>query len=477
MSPPPAMHGSLRLWHDPRGMTSGDPSRTELGNRNVRVFFLFNFAQSLGRGIWMGNILSLYIVLLAEGTVGGILGLTPNELLGVTSAITGVAMLLAVLPAGFLADLWSPRGTIAIGSVAGSVGLGFLAFGTGLPSIAIGLFFWGVFIGFTRPAAEAMLANSTRSGDRSLIYSRAHLLEQIGSGSGPFLNVVLFLVLGDVWDLEILRSVMNVGLAVSLAAVISVLWMDEDHTLGEESEAIGHGDAAPAPGTRLGRRDRMRRLIPIAFLTSGFIIGSGAGMTVKFFPVFFRSIYGFQPIAVQLVMGASMLATALATWGAQKLSRRQGRGEMIVLLQAIAIACLFGMASYPPATLVILLFVTRGALMNATTPLSRTIVMDYVPRKWRGIVSSLQSVAWGLFWNASALIGGFLVGDNNFRRVFLVTAGVYVAGTALIIPFVRVVHREGGQMAGELPADTAMTGSPGIVVPGGAGQARSTLDP
>ncbi len=458
-------------------MTNGDLSRTELKNRNVRVFFLFNFAQSLGRGIWMGNILSLYIVLLAEGTVGGILGLTPNELLGVTSAITGVAMLLAVLPAGFLADLWSPRGTIAIGSLTGAVGLGFLAFGSELLSIAVGLFFWGVFIGFTRPASEAMLANSTRSGDRSLIYSRAHLLEQIGSGSGPFLNVVLFLVLGDVWDLDILRSVMNVGLIVSLAAVMAVLWMNEGHTLGDESEAIGHGESIARPGHRLDRQSRMRRLIPIAFLASGFIIGSGAGMTVKFFPVFFRSIYGFQPIAVQLVMGTGLLATALATWGAQKLSRRQGRGEMIVLLQAVSIACLFGMASYPPVALVVLLFITRGALMNATTPLSRTIVMDYVPRKWRGIVSSLQSVAWGLFWNASALIGGFLVGDNNFRRVFLVTAGVYVVGTAIIIPFVRVVHREGGVQTDETVEEALYQESSTRPASGGPAAAKTTLDP
>lgn len=87
--------------------------------------------------------------------------------------------------------------------------------------------------------------------------------------------------------------------------------------------------------------------------------------------------------------------------------------------------------------------------MNATTPLSRTIVMDYVPRRRRGVWSSLQTVAWGLFWNASALVGGFLVGDNNFRRAFLVTSVVYTVGTAIIVPFVRVIHKE----RAELPPD------------------------
>lgn len=430
-------------------------------NRNVRTFYFYTAALSLGRGIWMGNILSLYIVVLAEAMSGGVLGLSPNELLGVTSAATGVAMLVTVVPAGLLADRWSSRGTLLIGAAVGAVGLGFLALGAGLASIVLGLFLWGVFQGFTRPSAEAMLANSTRSGDRSLVYSRAHLIEQIGSGAGPFLNVALFLVLGDQWDLEILRVVMNVGLGVSLASAAIVVGLRERDTLGSESEAIGYGEPVvgqaaaaaggscdSAPGSdyattpRVASPESARRWIPYAFLASSFIIGSGAGMTVKFFPVFFRTIYAFQPIAVQLVMGAGLFATALATFAAQQMSRRRGRGEMIVVLQGVAIACLFGMATYPAPALVVLLFVLRGAFMNATTPLSRTIVMDYVPRRNRGVWSSLQTVAWGLFWNASALIGGFLVGDDNFRRAFIVTGFVYVVGTAIIVPFVPHIHRE-----------------------------------
>ena len=430
-------------------------------NPNVRVFYLFTFTQSLGRGIWMGNVLSLYIVILAEAVEGGILGLSPNELLGVTSAATGIAMLATVLPAGYLADKWSTRGTIGIGTVMGTAGLAFLAFGSGILSIAVGLFLWGVFQGFTRPAAEAMLANSTPSGARSRIYSRAHVLEQIGSGSGPLLNVVLFLILGDLWELSILRTVMNVGLVVSLASAIIVLGLNKANALGDESEAIGHGKAEAAAHLAqevsqkaTTRRAKLRRLIPFAFLVSSFIIGSGAGMTVKFFPVFFKSIYDFQPVAVQLVLGGGLITTAFATWSAQRLSRRRGRGQMIVLLQGLAIACLIAMATYPAPALVVVLFVSRGALMNATAPLSRTIVMDYVPRKRRGVWSSLQTVAWGLFWNASALIGGFLIGENNFTRVFLVTAGVYVVGTAIIVPFVSAIHKE------KDPADAVAAASP-----------------
>ena len=64
-------------------------------------------------------------------------------------------------------------------------------------------------------------------------------------------------------------------------------------------------------------------------------------------------------------------------------------------------------------------------------PLSRSILMDIVPKKHRAKVNSIQTIAWGLFWNFSAVLGGYLVGDVrpfNFRLNFLVTAIIYVLG-------------------------------------------------
>lgn len=68
-------------------------------NRNVRLFYIFTMVQSVGRGIWMGNILSLYIVMIAEQGVG-LWNLRPNELLGIASGITGIALVAVILPGG-----------------------------------------------------------------------------------------------------------------------------------------------------------------------------------------------------------------------------------------------------------------------------------------------------------------------------------------------------------------------------------------
>ena len=81
--------------------------------------------------------------------------------------------------------------------------------------------------------------------------------------------------------------------------------------------------------------------------------------------------------------------------------------------------------------------------MNASQPLSRSILMDVVPKNHRGKVNSLEALAWGLFWNVSAVVGGFLIGPtNNFRLNFIVTMGIYIFGTLPIILLFRSVAQE-----------------------------------
>ena len=82
--------------------------------------------------------------------------------------------------------------------------------------------------------------------------------------------------------------------------------------------------------------------------------------------------------------------------------------------------------------------------MNAAQPLSRSILMDVVPKKNRGKWNSLETLAWGFFWNFSAAIGGYLIGDEdpNFRLNFIVTASVYIIGIIPILFLIPLVSKE-----------------------------------
>jgi len=404
-------------------------------NLNVRLSFLFTILQSFGRGIWMGNILSLYIVLFSEQG-NGIFGFTSNELLGVTAGISGISMTLIVFPAGVFADKYSRDKILKIAGVLGIIAMSFLTVSMNIYMIMIALFLWGAFQGLSRPAFESILADSLPTGNRSVVYSHIHLARQVAMASGPFLNIFLFLYLGDKWDIGILRNVLFIGVAFSMISSLSLFFFKDSKTMGVESESISKNNKHEEKVTGSFRK------IPILLVTSNVIIGMGAGMTVKFFPVFFRSIYFLKPISVQIILGITLFITGFTGILAQKFSKSKGRASMIFLVQLSAIICLVLIAFYPQLVFLIPLFIMRGSLMNAAQPLSRSILMDVIPKRNRGKWNSLETIAWGLFWNASAAIGGFLIGNNNFRRCFLITAGIYLIGTIPILFLIPLVRKE-----------------------------------
>ncbi|MDY6915481.1 MAG: MFS transporter [Candidatus Cloacimonadota bacterium] len=383
----------------------------------------------------MGNILSLYVVVLVENSQG-FLDLSPNEILGITAGITGIAMTAIVFPAGYLTDKLRRDKMLRAAGIIGTIAMIILALALDLYLIMIALFLWGVFQGISRPAFESIVADSLPTGNRSGIYSKIHLVRQFGMASGPVLNILLFFILGDQWDIGILRSVMLVGVSISLLSSLVLFLFKDDRSMGHESESIFELDP---PDEKVSKQAKK---IPILLVTSNVIIGMGAGMTVKFFPVFFRAVYTLKPISVQMIMGATFIVTGIAGIIAQKFSVKRGRGEMIFAVQFLATMCLVAIGFYPPLGFLVPLFVLRGSLMNAAQPLSRSILMDVVPKKNRGKWNSLEAIAWGLFWNASAVLGGFLIGDNNFKRCFLITAGIYFVGTIPILLLIPMVKKE-----------------------------------
>jgi len=232
-----------------------------------------------------------------------------------------------------------------------------------------------------------------------------------------------------------------IGIIVSLSSTFVLFFFKDEHSLGNESESIMQ-DATDQPAEIARQNTKTAKKIAILLVTSNVMIGMGAGMSIKFFPVFFRSLYNMQPISVQLIMGITSIFTGLFGLLAQYFSKKKGRGEMIFAVQFSATVCLIFIGFYPAIFFLVPLFILRGALMNAAQPLSRSILMDVVPKKHRGKWNSIETVAWGLFWNASAVVGGFLIGDNNFQRCFFITAGIYLIGTIPILMLIPLVKKE-----------------------------------
>jgi MFS family permease len=230
-----------------------------------------------------------------------------------------------------------------------------------------------------------------------------------------------------------------VGLLISFFSLISLVLFNDDMSMDDASESIPESQILVNGFTKT---TRSTRLIPYFLIGSNLVIGFGAGMTIRFFPIFFLEIYDLKPISVNLIMGLTSISTGVASILAQRKSLSKGRAEMIFVVQITATACLFALAFYPPVIFLVPLFIARGSLMNAAQPLSRSILMDAIPKHNRGKVNALEGIAWGLFWNVSAVVGGYLIDWFDYQVTFLITASVYTLGTMLILFLIPLVSME-----------------------------------
>ncbi|HUT80272.1 MAG TPA: MFS transporter [Candidatus Bathyarchaeia archaeon] len=418
-------------------------------NYNVKLIFGYSALNSLGQGVWMYSALSMYIYLLAGTIEGGLWGLSQAVILGLTSAASGITMTIFVFPAGFFADRFRRDIILKLAGVIGLASLAFIAFGNNFVYIFISLFLFGMFNALTRPSIEALFADSVTSGYRSKIYSWVHLVNQVAGAIGPFLSAILFAIFGNNWDIPILKKVMYIGFSISVLSIILLYFFTDKKSLGKESESIPEEVAQSTEEENTSRLAlkvdsvKSQKLIPILLISANLIIGVGAGMTIKYFPVFFSEQYLISPIWLQIIMGGTSLATGIFALLGQKISLKLGRVQTIFLVQFIATTCLALITIYPPLWILVPLFIFRGSFMNAGQPLSQSILMDIIPKKNRGVWNSIQSIAWGLFWNLSAVIGGFLIGiNNNFNLCFIITTFIYILGMIPLVIMMPLVGKE-----------------------------------
>lgn len=360
---------------------------------------------------------------------------------GLAATASGIAATAVIFPAGILADRWRRDRLIWLGNIILLGGVALLCLAEDMTAIYVAEALMGISGGIGGVAVEALLADSTKTGQRTGVYVYRHVISSIGWSVGPFLNVALFWSLGDNWDTSTLRIVIGAGGLVILLGTCVSLYQNDKFSLAEDESSTNDDSVA------LGKEDTTNALsshfgIPLVLVGLSVIIGFGAGMTVMFFPLFFKEIYHLTPIQVNTIVGFTNLFTAFAGLIAQRISRSIGRVETMFIVQLVATVALFWISFYPILLILIPLFIFRNGFMNSSFPLQRTIVMDHIAKRHRGRWNALEAVAFGLFWPISAAVGGWLLDSYDYSVVFLITVCLYTTGTLPLLAIRKHVPHE-----------------------------------
>ena len=371
---------------------------------------------------------------------------------------------------------------------------------------------WGTAGGIVDGPAQALFADSIPQGKRSRYYMYLFVCYNIASCLGPLTSIGLFQWLGDDWDLYDLRLVMYVGLVLEMINGVLMMFFDDSKALdedtnnneGEEDEEptaeseniaaitplIASNTRTSTPATGANDTDSPEDegqpstdqtacintnhlspfqaerawMVPYIIFIHSLVFALGSGMTVKFFPLFFKDEVGMSPSQVQIIYLILPLVLAGCSGLGQTISQRGGIGrvETALLFKIVGVSGLYSMVVFKDyldnhAFLLVPIYILRTAFMNASYPLEESILMDFVPKNQRGRWKSLESIA-AFGWCGSAALGGWTSdhAHGDYTYTFRITAMIQSLGIitwALLLPLVP--RHEAGEDNGSdsSPAD------------------------
>lgn len=379
--------------------------------------------------------------------------------------------------------------------------------GISIMFMSIIMVLWGIGSGIVVGPCDALYADSTPAGDRSRFYQYSFICYLLASCCGPLLAIVLFQTMGDDWSLSHLQTVMYVGLGMEFLNAFVMLFFDDRKALDEcergsdsddddsdeeddQDEPItiiplakipkfGNGTSTTTTTTTDEERQyllqpngngevnttadslrRRQRLVPYILFSASLVTATGSGLTVMFFPLFFKDQVGLSPTQVQLIYVVEPLIIALFSSFSTPASAWFGRVQTILILSSSGVACLLAIVwafdSYFASHVVPLigLYLLNTAFMDCTEPLEESILMDFVPKRQRARWKSLESIA-GFGWCGSAAIGGFIIDRWSFTHALGATAALQVVGLLLLTALLPLVPRREADMLS--PSPSSMT--------------------
>ena len=381
------------------------------------------------------------------------LGLGP-AFMGLSFSVFSLAVGLASLPAGFLADMIGGRRLM----VAGELILGLSLFGqvtTTSPNvILLYSLMGGLGTALISVASQPYLAQITNDRERQQVFSLSY---SIFLGMGVVGNLVAALAKTIAPSLDPATAYRLVLVSAALLNFIAATILSRQEDVVFEGKRGKVGDGAEA---RLST-DVIKTIASFGWFR--FIVGLGAGLSIPFFNIYFKSRFGLSTFWIGVVFGIQSIVAALFAFHGPRVTAWLGRVKGISFLQAASLPFLFLLAFSPFVYFAVFAFWARACLMRTSTPLYRSYVMDRVGPSFRGRAASVYTTLWHWAHAIGAWVSGRMIEKTDFTLSFCLTAAVYACAALWL--YWSFAKDEEGEKEGAIPC-TTVAESPTLRLPG-----------
>jgi MFS family permease len=165
------------------------------------------------------------------------------------------------------------------------------------------------------------------------------------------------------------------------------------------------------------------------------ITSIGAGLIMPFMNVFFRVVHNQPDPVIGNLFAWGSLAMGVGLLLAPALAERMGKIQVVVITQALSVPFLILLGFAPWFWVGAAAYYVRLALMNMSSPVYQTFVMEQVDSSARATVASLTSMAWSFGWAFSPTVSGYLQVRYGFGPPFIGTITLYTIAITMYWAF------------------------------------------
>jgi MFS family permease len=282
-------------------------------------------------------------------------------------------------------------------------------------------------------AAEAMyistwnayLADATSVSARPATFSLSFVVFTIGSGLGSFLPALFPMLPLDFLEAHRITFV-AVGFAGLLTPFAVMRWV---------------ADVRPARSRR-GILPRKSLRVLAKFSTANLMVALGAGLIIPLIPTWFYLRFNVTDAFSGPVVAISNILMGLAAIASPSIAKKTGLVVGIVATQLTSTLFLLATPLSPAAPIAAALYVVRSMLMNMSSPLADSLLMNLVAQDERATASALNAVVWRIPNAASTVVGAALLSSGDLSLPFYVCTLLYIASITLFYVLFRRVEQE-----------------------------------
>jgi MFS family permease len=352
-----------------------------------------------------------------------------EALLGNLITASSLVALIAALPMGYLADTIGRKGSLVISGALLSVSILAMAIWQTESMFYSMNILSGVAQSLAGVTMAPFLMENSNEKERTYLFSFGQGLSMTMASAGSWIGGYLPTWIGQSQNVSATssiaygNSILIMGIGAGLAVLPLAFLKSPKIERSQRAIFAPFQYAAKQPAL-------LTKLILPMLLTS-----IGAGLIMPFMNVFFRVVHDQPDPVIGTLFAWGSLAMGIGLLLAPLLAERMGKIQLVVISQALSIPFLILLGFSPIFWVGAATYYIRLALMNMSSPVYQTFIMEHVDPSARATVASLTSMAWNFGWAFSPTISGWLQVNYGFGPPFIGTIILYTVSVVMYWAF------------------------------------------